>query len=40
VGVTVAPEEGIEFNLLSLNFGVDVMRPAIRLPAFGRVGME
>ena len=40
LGLTVAPEEGIEFNLLSLNFGVDVLRPALRLPAFGRVGME
>lgn len=39
-GVTLAPEEGIEFNLLSLSFGVDVLQPAIRLPAYGRVGME
>jgi Protein of unknown function (DUF3750) len=38
-GAMVALEEGIEFNLLGLSFGVDVLRPALRLPAIGRLGM-
>jgi hypothetical protein len=39
VGATVAVEEGIEFNLLGLSFGIDLLRPALRLPAIGRLGM-
>jgi Protein of unknown function (DUF3750) len=39
LGATLAAEEGIEFNLLGLSFGVDVLRPALRLPAIGRLGM-
>ena len=39
LGVTLAAEEGIEFNLLGLAFGVDILQPALRLPAIGRVGM-
>ncbi|MGH6894692.1 MAG: DUF3750 domain-containing protein [Dongiaceae bacterium] len=38
-GATLAPEEGIEFNLLGLSFGLDLLQPALRLPAFGRIGM-
>jgi len=34
-GVTVAREEGIEFNLLGLGFGVDVNDARLRLPGFG-----
>jgi hypothetical protein len=39
-GVIVAPEEGLEFNLLGLSLGVDVAEPALRLPGLGRVGPE
>lgn len=39
VGATLAAEEGVEFNLLGLSFGVDFLRPALRLPAIGRLGM-
>lgn len=39
LGVTVAREEGLELNILALNFGIDVLRPAIKLPGFGRIGM-
>lgn len=39
-GLTLAPEEGVEVNLLGLSFGVDVLRPALRLPALGRLGLE
>lgn len=39
LGLTIAAEEGVEFNLLGLSFGVDVLHPALRLPALGRLGM-
>lgn len=39
LGVTVAVEEGVEVNLLGLSFGIDLLRPALRLPAIGRLGM-
>lgn len=39
VGVMLALEEGIEINLLGLSFGIDVMRPAIKFPGIGRLGM-
>lgn len=38
LGVSVGLQEGIEFNVLGLNFGIDLNRPALRLPFFGRVG--
>jgi hypothetical protein len=38
LGVTVGTEEGLEFNLLGLNFGIDLNRPALRLPLIGRLG--
>lgn len=39
VGVLVALEEGIEVNILGLGIGVDLMRPALKLPGIGRLGM-
>ncbi|MEQ1614699.1 MAG: DUF3750 domain-containing protein [Hyphomicrobiaceae bacterium] len=39
LGVSVGLAEGIEINILGLVFGVDVMRPALKLPGFGRIGM-
>lgn len=38
LGVIVAPEEGLEVNVLGLSLGVDVAEPALRLPGLGRVG--
>ncbi len=38
-GVLVGWEEGIEINVLGLAFGFDVKRPALKLPAIGRLGM-
>jgi hypothetical protein len=32
--------EGIEVNLLGGVVGIDVRRPAIKLPALGRLGMQ
>ena len=39
VGVLVGWEEGLEVNVLGLAFGLDVKRPALKLPAIGRLGM-
>jgi hypothetical protein len=40
LGVTLAREEGLELNLLGLNFGVDFYRPALKLPFVGRIGVS
>lgn len=40
LGVTAGAEEGIELNVLSLTFGVDVKRPALKLPVVGRLGFS
>jgi hypothetical protein len=37
-GIKLAWVEGIEFNLLGLVAGLDVRRPAIKLPGYGRIG--
>ncbi len=39
LGFSVGLQEGLEFNLLGLNFGLDLNRPALRLPFIGRLGM-
>jgi len=39
LGVMAGWREGLELNLLGLSFGVDVVRPALKLPAIGRVGV-
>jgi hypothetical protein len=39
LGVLAGWEEGLEVNLLGLTFGVDVVRPALKLPGVGRVGV-
>jgi len=39
-GLLVARAEGIELNLLGLNFGFDFRKPALMLPGIGRLGME
>jgi len=39
LGVTLAREEGIELNLLGLNFGIDFYKPALKLPFVGRIGV-
>jgi hypothetical protein len=38
LGILVAQEEGFELNLLGLSFGIDLNRPALRLPFVGRLG--
>jgi len=32
--------EGIEVNFLGLVAGLDLRRPAVKLPGFGRIGFE
>jgi hypothetical protein len=38
LGVLAGAEEGLELNVLSLTFGLDVKRPALKLPVIGRLG--
>jgi hypothetical protein len=38
LGLTVGWIEGIELNLLGAVFGVDIRRPALKLPGIGRLG--
>jgi hypothetical protein len=40
LGLKLGWVEGIEVNLLSLVAGLDIRRPAIKLPGFGRIGIE
>lgn len=40
LGVLAARQEGLELNLLGLSFGIDVFRPAIKLPGVGRLGLS
>src|SRR5205085_4256443 len=37
-GILVAADEGFEMNLLGLSLGIDPVRPALKLPAIGRLG--
>jgi len=39
-GLLVGLEEGIEVNLLGLTVGVDILRPALKLPGLGRIGLR
>lgn len=38
LGIIIAPQEGLEFNLLGLSAGIDLNPPAIKLPGVGRLG--
>ena len=38
-GVTLGWVEGIELNLLGLVAGIDLRRPALKLPGWGRIGL-
>lgn len=40
LGLSVGWGEGIEINILGINFGVDVNNPGLRLPFIGRLGMD
>ena len=38
-GISVGWVEGLEVNVLSLVAGLDIRRPALKLPGWGRIGM-
>ncbi|MDC7788958.1 DUF3750 domain-containing protein [Rhodoplanes sp. TEM] len=40
VGVKAGWVEGLELNLLGLVVGLDVRRPALKLPGYGRIGLD
>lgn len=40
VGLLIAADEGFEVNLLALTLGFDAMRPALKLPGLGRLGVS
>ena len=40
LGVKVGWVEGIEVNFLGLVAGLDLRHPAVKLPGFGRVGID
>lgn len=40
LGFTLGLAEGVELNLLGLTFGLDLWRPAIKLPLIGRLGFK
>ncbi len=39
LGVTIGWIEGVEINLLGAVVGIDLRRPALKLPALGRIGV-
>lgn len=39
LGLTVGWYEGVELNILGAVIGADIRRPAIKLPAIGRIGL-
>jgi len=38
-GITIAWVEGVEINVLGLVLGLDLRRPAVKLPGLGRIGV-
>ena len=40
LGVLVGIEEGLEINVFGLTFGIDAKDPALKLPGFGRLGVQ
>ena len=38
LGLLVAWQEGVEVNLFGFSFGIDLKRPALKLPLLGRLG--
>lgn len=40
LGITVGWLEGLELNVLGAVLGIDIRRPAIKIPGIGRIGMS
>lgn len=39
LGAAIGRAEGLEVSILGLTAGIDILRPALKLPGFGRIGM-
>lgn len=39
-GVAIGAVEGLELHILGQTLGLDILRPAIKLPALGRIGLD
>ena len=39
LGFSIGWVEGVEINVLGLVTGIDIRRPALKLPGFGRIGV-
>ena len=39
-GLKIGKVEGVELNILTLVAGLDALRPAVKLPGFGRIGLD
>lgn len=39
LGLLAGIDEGVELNVLGLAFGIDLLRPAVKLPGVGRLGL-
>lgn len=40
LGLIVGAADGLELNIMGLSLGFDLLRPALKLPLIGRVGMK
>jgi len=40
LGLKIGRVEGIEVNVLTLVAGLDAQHPAVKIPAFGRIGLD
>jgi hypothetical protein len=40
LGIKIGRVEGFELNFFTLVAGLDVRRPAVKIPAFGRIGLD
>jgi hypothetical protein len=40
LGIKLGRDEGVEINVLGLVAGLDLRHPALKLPAFGRIGFD
>ena len=40
LGLTLGAQEGVEFNLFGLHFGLDIWPPALKVPFIGRLGFK
>ena len=39
IGLSAGMRSGLELHLLGQSFGIDFLRPAIKIPAVGRIGV-